>query len=499
MIDITIERAIVTADGQQNWKTDNEFSYDVQSIVKAFYSNHDFKVNCDVEECYRTVRVRYSYKDVTDKEKIEIAIFNNNAKLFEECEIVDFSDRRETKNTLKKLLYRGLKSDTGIDLPWGTLTGIRPAKIPALMFENNMSEEEVRSVMKDTYLLEEDKLDLATYIAKRETDILKEINYKEGYSLYVGIPFCPTTCLYCSFTSYPIAIYKEKTGEYVNALKKELEFLGKALKGRELNSVYIGGGTPTTLEANQLEEIIFCLKNNFDFNTVKEFTVEAGRPDSITEEKLLTLKKNGVSRISINPQTMNQETLNIIGRRHTVKQVVSAFSLARKCGFDNINMDFIIGLPNEGEEEVKYSMDEVMKLKPESLTVHSLALKRAARLNMEMDKYSAYSFENNSNLMEITGEYAKKLQMKPYYLYRQKNMAGNQENVGYSVVGKECLYNILMMGDRQDVFAAGAGATTKLLTEDRLSATRVENVKNVDQYIERIDEMIERKKKYLNL
>ena len=468
-----------------------QFAYDVQSLVKVFYSEHDFKVNQVVDNSYRIVKVYF-------ENEIRFELYDNDKKLFEGYEKCDFSNRKETKNILKKLLYRGMQIDTGKELPWGDLTGIRPAKIPALLYEEGKKEEEIRRYMKETYMISDEKLDLAMYIAKREHEILKDINYKQGYSLYIGIPFCPTTCLYCSFTSYPVSFYKDKTDTYVDALIKEIEYVGSRLKDRELNSVYIGGGTPTTLEPYQLDKLITALKDNFDFSTVKEFTVEAGRPDSITSDKLDTLKKHNVSRISINPQTMNQETLDIIGRRHTVEQVIKAFNLARKKGFDNINMDFIIGLPNETVDMVRHSMEETKKLNPESLTVHSLAVKRAARLNTEKEKYQDYTYENNSKLMNITMDYSKEMNMKPYYLYRQKNMAGNQENVGYSVYGKECLYNILMMGDRQDVFALGAGGTTKIMSEDRLSAKRIDNVKNVDQYIDRIDEMIARKKEYFD-
>ena len=457
-----------------------QFAYDVQSLVKAFYSEHDFKVNQVVDNSYRIVKVYF-------ENEIRFELYDNDKKLFEGYEKCDFSNRKETKNILKKLLYRGMQIDTGKELPWGDLTGIRPAKIPALLYEEGKKEEEIRRYMKETYMISDEKLDLAMYIAKREHEILKDINYKQGYSLYIGIPFCPTRCLYCSFTSYPVSFYKDKTDTYVDALIKEIEYVGSRLKDRELNSVYIGGGTPTTLEPYQLDKLITALKDNFDFSTVKEFTVEAGRPDSITSDKLDTLKKHNVSRISINPQTMNQETLDIIGRRHTVEQVIKAFNLARKKG-----------LPNETVDMVRHSMEETKKLNPESLTVHSLAVKRAARLNTEKEKYQDYTYENNSKLMNITMDYSKEMNMKPYYLYRQKNMAGNQENVGYSVYGKECLYNILMMGDRQDVFALGAGGTTKIMSEDRLSAKRIDNVKNVDQYIDRIDEMIARKKEYFD-
>lgn len=479
-----------------------EFQYDIQSLVQAFYPGHPFKINSDVEDSYRKLNVIY------EKDKITAQLYNDDKKLFEKCLDWDCSQifgenlgieshRRETKNALKKLLYRLLLDDTKTELPWGNLTGIRPAKIPGMLLEEGLTEAEVSDVMKETYLISDDKLNLAMNISKREQRILEDINYKDGYSLYVGIPFCPTTCLYCSFTSYPIAFYKEKTDRYVDAVIKEIEFLGEKLRGRELNTVYIGGGTPTTLSAVQLDRLICSLKENFNFETVKEFTVEAGRPDSITREKLETLKANVVTRISINPQTMNQSTLDLIGRKHTVEQVREAFALARDCGFDNINMDFIVGLPEENEDMVRYSMEETMKLNPEGITIHSLALKRASRLNIQKENYAGMYMENSTDLMNVTADYAEKMQMNPYYLYRQKNMMGNQENVGYSKEGFEGLYNILMMGDFQDVWAVGAGAVTKLLSYDRKEGHRIDTLKNVDQYIERIDEMIARKAQVL--
>lgn len=475
-----------------------QFEYDIQSMVQAFYVGHPFKINSDVEDAYRILNVEFSDKGICAR------LLNGNVELFNEHIDCDFlkdkeitklsgSDRRNAKNALKKLLYCMLTKDIGRDLPWGNLTGIRPAKIPGMLLEQGMSEDEVRREMKDTYFISDDKLNLAMDVSKMEQKVLSDVNYKEGYSLYVGIPFCPTTCLYCSFTSYPLKVYKEKVDSYIDAVIREIMFLGEKLKERELNSVYIGGGTPTTLEPEQLERLITALKENFDFSTVKEFTVEAGRSDSITREKLMVLNKQEVSRISINPQTMNQRTLDLIGRKHTIEQVKEAFALARDCGMDNINMDFIVGLPEETPEMVKYSMEEAMKLKPDGITIHSLAIKRASRLSMNKQKYSELTMENSTELMNITKEYAYKMGMKPYYLYRQKNMAGNQENVGYSKPGKEGLYNILMMGDYQDVWAVGAGAVTKLLSKDRKSATRIDTLKNVDQYIDRIDEMIERK------
>ena len=269
-------------------------------------------------------------------------------------------------------------------------------------------------------------------------------------------------------------------------------------KGCTLDTVYFGGGTPTSLSPADLDTLITKLKNTFDFSTVQEFTVEAGRPDSITREKLEVLKKHGVTRISINPQTMKQETLKIIGRRHTVEDVKDRFHMARELGFDNINMDLIIGLPEEDLDDVRSTMEQVKELGPDSLTVHSLAIKRAARLNTMKEVYKDLKITNTQEMIDLTAEYARGMGLEPYYLYRQKNMAGNFENVGYAKPGKACLYNILIMEEKGDILACGAGTTTKITYPDENRLERVENVKDVEQYISRINEMIERKEKLLS-
>ena len=269
-------------------------------------------------------------------------------------------------------------------------------------------------------------------------------------------------------------------------------------KGCTLDTVYFGGGTPTSLSPEDLDTLITKLKNTFDFSTVQEFTVEAGRPDSITMEKLEVLKKHGVTRISINPQTMKQETLKIIGRRHTVEDVKDRFHMARELGFDNINMDLIIGLPEEDLDDVRSTMEQVKELGPDSLTVHSLAIKRAARLNTMKEVYKDLKITNTQEMIDLTAEYARGMGLEPYYLYRQKNMAGNFENVGYAKPGKACLYNILIMEEKGDILACGAGTTTKITYPDENRLERVENVKDVEQYISRINEMIERKEKLLS-
>lgn len=410
---------------------------------------------------------------------------------------VDYSDRFETKNRIKRLLYRMLQKRTGRNLPWGTLTGIRPTKIAMTKLGEGRTDEEIRQYMKDTYYTSDEKIALSIEIAHREKDLLSAIDYEHGYSLYIGIPFCPTTCLYCSFTSSPIGKWEGRTGEYLEALFKEMDYTARKMAGRPLDTVYFGGGTPTALSAVDLELLMGKLKQTFNFKDVKEFTVEAGRPDSITWEKLEVLKRFGVTRISINPQTMQQKTLDLIGRRHTVEEVKDRFLLARQMGFDNINMDLIIGLPGEEPEDVRQTLEAVRALSPDSLTVHSLAIKRAARLNTMKEQYADYKITNTQEMVDLTAAYAGEMGMEPYYLYRQKNMAGNFENVGYSVPGKACIYNILIMEEKQTILACGAGTTTKVLypAENRLE--RAENVKDVEQYIERIEEMLLRKDKLL--
>ena len=409
----------------------------------------------------------------------------------------DLSDHSSTKNVIKKLFYQMLVGRTGHELPWGSLTGIRPTKIALSRLEDGWKEDDIRRFMKETYMTSDEKINLSVEIAAREKRLMEPINYDSGYSLYVGIPFCPTTCLYCSFTSYPISKWKGRTGLYLEALFKELEYTAEKMKGRPLDTIYFGGGTPTSLPAEDIDAILCKLEQLFDTKNVLEFTVEAGRPDSITEEKLKVLASHGISRISINPQTMNQKTLDLIGRRHTVENVKEKFHMARALGFDNINMDLIMGLPGEDLDDVKHTLEEIEALKPDSLTVHSLAIKRAARLNMFKEEYADLKISNTPEMIALSEACARRMGMEPYYLYRQKNMAGNFENVGYSLPGKACLYNILIMEELATIVACGAGTTTKVVFPSENRRERCENVKEVEQYISRIDEMIGRKEKIL--
>lgn len=469
-----------------------QFEYEIHSMVKAFYPEQTVKV---IEEGTGQIASDDDVPEISihmETSFVSVWVGGRKGEFIPERP----EDRIAVKNELKRLLYRLLSEYTDRRLPWGTLTGIRPAKLAMGMLEEGRSDGDILDYMQNVYYCSGRKAQLALDIAKREREILREVDYEQGYSLYIGIPFCPTTCLYCSFPSFPIAAWRKRTGEYLSALEKEIDFVKKACKDRILDSVYIGGGTPTTLEAEELRRLLSAVRENLDFARVKEFTVEAGRADSITREKLRVMQEYGVSRISVNPQTMNQETLDFIGRRHTVEQVREAFHAAREEGFTNINMDLILGLPGEGEEQVAHTISRVEELAPDSLTVHSLAVKRASKMSRWIEENGLGLLNNTERTMEIAARGAERMGMKPYYLYRQKNMSGNFENVGYAAKGRYGLYNILIMEEKQDILALGAGTISKAVHPDG-RIERCDSVKDVALYLEKIDEMIERKRRLL--
>ncbi len=468
------------------------YQYDLHALLKSFYPEHDVRVYA--------AEAQEEHQD--DEKQVIIQLFNDSMNV-----ILDIDVRKEYVHTYKndtdvikkecKLsIYQDLCDYTGKTLPWGNLTGIRPTKLAMGMLAEGKEDAEIVAWLKAAHAVSDEKAQLSLDIARREKAILDRLHYEDGYSLYIGIPFCPTTCLYCSFTSYPIAVWRKRVEEYLQALFQEIDFVAETYKNKILDTVYIGGGTPTTLEAAELDRLLQYVRDKFDFRQVTEFTVEAGRADSITREKLDVLKKHSVTRISVNPQTMKDETLKYIGRQHTVAQVKDAFWLAREAGFDNINMDIILGLPGELESDVQNTIHEICKLNPDSLTVHSLAVKRASKLSQWIEENGIATLRNTDSTMDIAQKGAYALEMKPYYLYRQKNMSGNFENVGYAREGKYGIYNILIMEEKQTIVACGAGSISKRVYPDG-RIERCENVKDVASFIERIDEMIERKRKLL--
>ncbi|MBD5509751.1 MAG: coproporphyrinogen dehydrogenase HemZ [Lachnospiraceae bacterium] len=488
---------------------ETRFEYDVQALVKAFYPEENVRVmtpnmgeekRAEAEKALRLkveflpdgARVSFFLPPAMEDSGAERAVDKSYVWQAQEGD----RESKGYKTEFKRFFYNMLSEYTKKTLPWGSLTGIRPTKIAMGLLENGKSGEEVISYMQKEYFVSRNKAELSVEIAEREKKLLSRIHYADGYSLYIGIPFCPTTCLYCSFTSYPLCKFERLVEDYIDCLIKELRFVGEMYRNKVLDSVYIGGGTPTTLNPAQLDRLLAAIREHFDFSTVQEFTVEAGRADSITEEKLAVLKKHGVGRISINPQTMKEETLKLIGRQATPKQVKEAFAMARAVGGFNINMDIILGLPGEGEADVKNTIEEITAMQPDSLTVHSLAIKRASHLSKWILDNGIESLKNTDKTMEIAAQGAAGLHMHPYYLYRQKNMSGNFENVGYATEGNYGLYNILIMEEKQTIIACGAGSITKAVYPDG-RIERMDNVKDVTLYIEKIDEMIERKRKLL--
>lgn len=500
------------------------YRYEIHSLLKAFYPREEVKVlTQEAAQSRKYQRIAQDpFMEIRfEKSGVTLSFCNGSASTTAEStaysssagsntassaaartaaapEGVDFTEKStELKTALKHLLYNALADREKRTLPWGELIGIRPTKIAMNTLLQGGSAEEAAAAMERDHLVSPEKALLSAQIAERERQILSGIHYRGGYSLYVGIPFCPTTCLYCSFPSNNLALWQDRVDAYLDALEQEVAASSALMEGLVLDTVYIGGGTPTTLEPRQLERLFTMLEKFFPMDRLQELTVEAGRPDSITQEKLRVIRAHNVTRISVNPQTMNEETLRLIGRRHTVDQVREAFHMCRESGFDNINMDIILGLPGEGEQEVRRTLEEIEKLSPDNLTVHSLALKRGSRMHKILEeKGISYMQDADVSLtdrcMDLAAQAAARMGMAPYYLYRQKNISGNLENVGYARPGKAGMYNILIMEEKQSILALGAGSISKAV----FSGGRIErsdNCKDVGTYLENLDEMIDRK------
>ena len=479
-----------------------EYEHDTYDLIKAFFSEEKLVVTedgvLDLEGMKKANRLAvdddiYYTFHLEIKETMELTITKENEIIYHDKEAFAYDEKKLNRNQYKRFLYRALVTITNRQLPWGTLTGVRPTKLVLNKLEEGEHASSIYDFMKQEYLCSDEKIGVSLKIAKRELEILEQCDYQNGYSIYIGIPFCPTICNYCSFASYSLEKHENVLGEYLDALEKEIIYASTCLPDKKLTTLYVGGGTPTSLNEEQLERLMIMIKTHFDFTFMQEFTVEAGRPDSITREKLQILKKYGVDRISINPQTMRQKTLDLIGRKHSVEQFVECYQMAREEGHDNINMDIILGLSGETVEDVAYTLEEIGKLVPDSLTVHTLAMKRAADLTINKDKYKEYKATKVSMMLEKSTDFTKEHGYEPYYLYRQKNMAENLENVGYSKPGKEGIYNIIIMEEKQTILALGAGGLSKFVFHKENRLERVENVKSIRDYITRIDEMIQRK------
>ncbi len=475
------------------------FEYELEKLTRLFFPFEKIEFTYTEPESMNELFAVAKLKE-QDGKCFLIASAGLNGKIAERCTLFDYSisvDPNKEKNLERALaveLFECYAEITNYTPEWGILTGIRPAKLYR-KFSKLLGDSQATEFFQKNFRVSNKKLDLLKETAISEDDIISKSGQK-SVSIYISIPFCPSRCSYCSFVSHSIERAANLIPQYLDFLIKEIYSTAEIVKKLGLNvmTVYVGGGTPTTLSAEQLTSLLNTIHNCFG-NSFDELTVEAGRPDTITKEKLTALKNGGVSRISINPQTLNDGVLNKIGRKHTTEQTVNAFCLARECGFNNINMDLIAGLPGDSVESFKNTIDGVVKLNPESVTVHSLSLKRSSGMGQDGN----FSYLEDGIIASEMVDYAEnKLKVAgilPYYMYRQSKTVGNLENVGYAKKGYEGLYNVYIMDETHTILACGASAVTKLKSVGDGQIERIFNYKYPYEYISRFDEMNDRKKR----
>lgn len=463
----------------------HNFHFELENLTRLFFPNEKITVIRDFSE----PQPPCIYTEVSDKITISVNIGSFNKSETAEKKLTD--DDNELVSA--QLLYKLLCDFTGLTQPWGILTGVRPVKLLRRLAEESSEEQAVKKFEKDFFVSNE-KIALSRETEHNERKIL-ELSKPESFSLYVGIPFCPSRCSYCSFVMASIERAEKLIEPYTKLLCEEIKRTAEIANklGLRLETVYFGGGTPTTLSAEQLDTVLGTVNKSFDMSTCREFTVEAGRPDTIDIAKLFALKENKVDRISINPQTVNDEVLKTIGRKHTAQQFFDAFELARKCGFDNINTDLIAGLPTDTPESFKNSLDSIVRLNAECITVHTLCMKRASRLTTEGVTLDLQQARDAREMLAYTQNILGQNEYIPYYMYRQSRMVGNLENVGWSKRGFESLYNVYVMDETHTILACGSGGVTKLKRNNPDYLERIFNFKYPYEYIDRFDELIQRK------
>ena len=445
-----------------------KYHHDIEELIKLFIDRSSFRIIQNTD-------------DIIDKDEMNLEILLNPGDL-------------KGKQEIKRFIYNYFSESLKYYPPWGTLTGIRPTKIVNELLNSHKSQADVKRVLSEEYLLRGNKINLLISTAINQSNINKSLQ-KNSISIYIGIPFCPSRCSYCSFTSYEIN--EDRSSRYLQALYKEISYVSNAIinKGIFVENIYIGGGTPTSLSNIQFQEFLKYLDSSFDLKKLKEFTVEAGRPDTINQIKLDTLVNNHCNRISINPQSMNEKTLIEIGRKHTTEEFYKAYELIKTYDIRTVNMDLIAGLPNENLDDFKYTVEKIAELCPENITIHNLAIKRAARLKENISKDENKLIKPNElvEMLEASYMIMSKNAYLPYYLYRQKDMLGNLENIGYAKKGYESIYNVRIMEENQTIIALGAGGVSKIYYPEENRLERIPNVSNFQIYIDRIDDMIKRK------
>jgi coproporphyrinogen dehydrogenase HemZ len=482
------------------------FLYYLENILRMFYKDEEIKLyeeeppidNRGIFVLSKLILENNIYKSEIEFKEEAIYLKSAVEIAVEEFEANKLELNKRLKKAMQRQLYKLLKEYLKKEMPWGILVGIRPTKIVSEMLSQNISKSEILDKLNSSYSVSKEKALLLYEVAKTEEELLAKTK-SDMIGLYIGIPFCTTRCLYCSFTSNPIDKYKNVIESYILTLKREFAAVREIIEKRnfKVQSIYIGGGTPTSIDNIQLKQLLKIIEENINFKYLEEYTLEAGRPDSIGEEKLETIKASRVDRISINPQTMNDETLKLIGRKHSSEDIIKTFNLARSIGFENINMDIIAGLPGENLTKFENTLKGIRGLLPENLTIHTMSIKRASELRENKEKYRMTLAEEVSQMVDMGQQYAGQMGLHPYYLYRQKNILGNLENIGYCKSGFESVYNIQIMEEKQTILALGAGAVTKVVYPLENRIERAFNVKSVEEYLARVDEMVERKKSLL--
>lgn len=461
------------------------FQYELERIIRSFFPpvRFDLLTNSPYpEDNYIATEVGSG--------KISCTVKDGERVLTDAQPLPENAGKNLQEQLLSVLTCKLLEKYTGVRLDWGILTGIRPVKL-AQQYLEKLGEKDGERFLREELLITDEKIRLAKQIAAVQKKPLESLK-KNYFSLYVSVPFCPARCSYCSFVSHSVKSAAKLIPDYVDKLCREIIYTAEVAKELDftLDTVYIGGGTPTVLTAEQLCRV-FKAVESFDMSSVREYTVEAGRPDTINEEKLLAIKAAGAGRISINPQTMNDSVLAAVGRNHTAADIEQALALARKIGFDSINADLIAGLPTDTYEGFCQSLERVIGLNPENITVHNLSLKRSAKLYHEEERYVPSGI---GKMIAYSRERLAQAGYLPYYLYRQKNSVENHENIGWAKKGKESLYNIYIMEECQPILAAGCSGSTKLIDFDTGAIARVYNFKYPYEYLERFDQVLARKK-----
>lgn len=467
-----------------------ENPYEYEELIKVFLRTGEFRISYAGPETEEHLISDNMESDLSSQSDYHIEIPDSYFVS------KDAQDKKAQKNRIKRYLYDELRKYTGKTPDWGILTGVRPVKLAGELIASEGSIEKAEAILREEYYLTEEKRKLLLDIYHVQSQILRP-SLSTAVGLYIGIPFCPTRCVYCSFTSNQAN--QNQIDRYLKALHQEISFVAEQMnrKGWYPESIYIGGGTPTTLSAEQLDELLQHVTDSFQMDHLMEFTVEAGRPDTITEAKLKVIRKYHADRISINPQSMNIATLKEIGRAHAPEDIKEAFRQARKAEIPMINTDIIAGLPGEKTEDFVHTLRSVIDLEPENITVHTLALKRASRLKEIDSDYNYRQGQTVKEMLALSREMLTDAGYHPYYLYRQKQMTGNFENVGYAKEHTDGIYNIRIMEEAQTIIALGAGGISKVYYPDENRLERVANVSNYEIYIERIEEMLQRKAEHL--